>query len=96
MLRRTTLEVDEDDWRDIELAMLERLRMSDCAERALPPGEGNLEGRALGEICRSFLECLGTIRQKVESRPAAKPRDPDEPAVISMNADEETDGSVIE
>ena len=56
-----TLELDEDDIRDFRAAAKERLSWAIDGKMALPDGGGNLEGRAMGEICRGWLESLGTF-----------------------------------
>jgi hypothetical protein len=54
---KITLEVDDDDFRSIHEAITERqVLLRDKESIILPPGEGNLAGRIIGEICRDWLD----------------------------------------
>ncbi len=46
------LSVDDDDYRDIELAITQR----QLRPRDLPPGKSNLAGKYIAEICRAFID----------------------------------------
>lgn len=49
-IERITLELDEDDYPAVLEAIQQR------QEYSLPEGEGNIEGRCIGEICRGWEE----------------------------------------
>lgn len=49
-IERITLELDEDDYASVMEAIREK------QEGTLPEGEGNIEGRCIGEICRGWEE----------------------------------------
>ena len=52
------LGLDEDDIRDFKRAVEKRLSWALDGRMAMPPGAGSLESRAIGEICRGWLESL--------------------------------------